>query len=111
MQLHNYYEILNLNHDFNRLKLFLNYLKSASFALKLNNQERFIEVRQGFEVLREDQSLENYNRIYKKYILNIELNYPELKEKEMVDSFRIREQTAGRIAEKTFQINKHINFI
>ena len=66
MQLNNYYEILNLNHDFNRLKLFINYLKIASIALKSNNQERFIEVRQGFEVFREDQSMENYYRSFKK---------------------------------------------
>ena len=84
----------------------LNYLKKSRQALNDQAYSDFIVLRQGFEVLRAEKSLYCYNKIYRKYILKLDLNYPENKEKEMIKTFQDQESKARQIAEKII-LRKH----
>ncbi|MBL0072334.1 MAG: hypothetical protein IPP34_11240 [Bacteroidetes bacterium] len=100
MELNDYYKILGLKYKFTAFELLNKYFERTKLALNSENKEEFINVRMGFEVLRDSNATDDYNRIYRKYILNETLNFPEVREKQMVATFRVREQMGVKIAEQ-----------
>lgn len=100
MEINDYYKILGLKYKFTAFELLNRYFEKTKLALNSENKEEFIKVRMGFEVLRDFNATDDYNRIYRKYILNETLNFPELREKQMVATFCVREQLGAKIAEQ-----------
>ena len=98
MEMNDYYKILDLKYKYTAFGLFRNYLKKTKVALLTNNKEEFIKIRMGFEVLRDEGVIDDYNRLYRKYVLNQDLNYPSAKEAEMVASFQEKEKLGTKIA-------------
>lgn len=91
IEINNYYQILGLSNKFSAFGLLIKYFQLAKIALNSGNSEAFIKLRMGLEVFRNEDSYLSYIRLYRKYILNYELNYPEIKIKEMLDSIRAKE--------------------
>ncbi|MBK9423081.1 MAG: hypothetical protein IPN54_02840 [Bacteroidetes bacterium] len=100
MELNDYYKILGLKYKFTAFELLNKYFERTKLALNSENKEEFINVRMGFEVLRDFNATDDYNRIYRKYILNETLNFPEVREQQMIATFRVREQMGVKIAEQ-----------
>lgn len=100
MELNDYYKILGLKYKFTAFELLNKYFERTKLALNSENKEEFINVRMGFEVLRDFNATDDYNRIYRKYILNETLNFPEVREQQMVATFRVREQMGVKMAEQ-----------
>ncbi|MBK9046743.1 MAG: hypothetical protein IPL74_08580 [Bacteroidetes bacterium] len=100
MEINDYYKILGLKYKFTAFELLNKYFERTKLALNSENKEEFINVRMGFEVLRDFNATDDYNRIYRKYILNETLNFPEVREQQMVATFRVREQMGVKIAEQ-----------
>jgi len=100
MEMNNYYALLKLNYEFTPFRLLMNYLKESKKALNTGAYDEFVVIRQGFEVLRSEEARKCYNKIFRKYILKQDLNYPKLKEQDMIKSFQDKEYETQRITEK-----------
>ncbi len=100
MEMNNYYALLKLNYEFTPFRLLKNYLKETRKALNAGAYDEFVVIRQGFEVLRSEETRKCYNKIFRKYILKKDLNYPKLKEQDMIKSFQDKEYETQRITEK-----------
>jgi hypothetical protein len=94
--MNNYYELLNLKPIHSEIELFKAYLKVTKLALTNKDIDLFRKARQGFEVCRYEKSLLAYHRIFKKYILKMELNYPAKKEEELRKIYTEKEIIANR---------------
>jgi len=110
MEMNDYYKILELNYKYTAFGLFKNYLKKTKIALSTNNKEEFIKIRMGFEVLRAEEVVDDYNRIYRKYIMNEELNFPRTKEEEMIANYQEKEKLGTKIATKVIADNETYSF-
>jgi hypothetical protein len=100
MEMNNYYTLLKLKYEFTPFRLLKNYLKETKKALNAGAYDEFVVIRQGFEVLRSEEAKKCYNKIFRKYILKQDLNYPKLKEQDMIKSFQDKEHETQRITEK-----------
>jgi len=98
--MNDYYQILQLKHRFSSLNLLHNYFKMIKLSLEANDHEEIIKARMGFEVLRHEDSKISYDRIHRKYILNQELNFPKVRESEMTNLVKSKEQLGMQEANK-----------
>ena len=98
--MNDYYHILEIKHRFSEFHLLRKYMQKMKNALKFNDIEAIIKVRMGFEVLRNENCLESYNRIHRKYVLNQELNFPAIRELEMINLIQSKEVLGKQEAEK-----------
>ncbi len=94
MEMENYYKILGLGYKFSSFELFKSYLRESKKALSSINQNDFIKVHQAYEVLRNERTAVRYNKIFKKFILNQDQNFPKYSEDRLVNELRQREKTA-----------------
>jgi hypothetical protein len=106
MELNDYYKILGLKYKFNELDLLGNYFRTVRIALANENKEDFIKARMGFEVLRNENVVEEYNRLYRKYVLNEELNYPSVREQQMLTTLQAKENLGSNIAREAIATNE-----
>lgn len=102
MEINDYYKILGLKYKFTAFELLNRYFKSTKLSFETNNKEEFKKVRMGFEVLRDYKATEEYNRIYRKYILLETLNFPMTREHQMMDVIQARENLGTQIAEQVY---------
>lgn len=65
MEINDYYKILGLKYKFTAFELLNKYFEGTKLALNSENKEEFIKVRMGFEVLRDFNATDDYNRIYR----------------------------------------------
>lgn len=103
MEINNYYKILGLGYKFTELALLNKYLKTARTALATENKEELIRARMGYEVLRDETVTQEYNRIYRKYILKEELNFPTVREQQMINAIQSKEKLGSEIAMQVIQ--------
>jgi hypothetical protein len=99
MQINDYYKILGLKYKFTPFQLLNHYFRKTKIALESGNTEEFITIRMGYEVLRDYKATEEYNRLYRKYILNEELNFPTVRENQMVSILQAREKVGAEMAD------------
>lgn len=96
--MNDYYKILGLKYKFTAFDIFKNYCEKCKDALSSNNVDEFVKINMGFEVLRHDYSRDDYNRIYRKEILQQELNFPRLREEQMIANFQEKERWGAHSA-------------
>ena len=99
MEVLDYYTLLGLKREYSAVKLFVHFLSRARRALNQKDIDVFLKLRMGYEVLRDEDSAKAYHLIYRKYVLNIRLNYPKVKEEQLFRTFRAKEEKAQNYVE------------
>jgi len=103
---YDYYKLFNLTEKYTTFQLLWAYISKIQFAISKKDQVLFVNATKGFEVLRDKNLVQDYNRLYKKYLIGADMHVPKYIEEFIFERLNKKEaeaeSTVGKSNNKSF---------